>query len=279
MMPLFRFDSSFLSGRVVVCSESCWENFFREIEAIIHKNMSEAWSAKEKPAEYDGDEGRHVNEALIGAYLSYAQENPNYPHKELVERELKKVQERSKLHENVEITWYYNSEKYEESQNPYKPWFPQNQARREKHGFSREYERVPYEHDVVFKGDLEDEDSSEYLFKKLMFSHLCKQEELGGPSRDKALDAIVRKGNQVIHRELREMERERIEEEKKRRPWYVARAEDRGVCDWCNEKLKVHDGKTTYWRCPHGDGFLGTCHTIFCSKRCLYSHLHNVHDE
>lgn len=283
MMPLFKFDSNFLNERVVVCSEGCWRDFITQIEAIIHKNMSEALSAREKPAEYDGDEGRHVNEALIRAYLSYAQENPNYPHKELVERELKKARERSKLYENMEITWYYNSKKYEESKNPYKFWFPQNQARRAKRALSHQYKRVPYKSEaVVMGGDGDHEntpDSSVDLFTTLAVSRLHKQEELGGPSKDKALEVVARNVEKVILREKREIKRERIEEALKRRPWDKARAADRGVCDWCNEKLKVRDGKTTWWRCPREEGFLGSCHTIFCSERCRYEHIHNVHDE
>lgn len=287
MIRLFRFLSSFLRKDVIVCSIDCWWDLADHIEDIIHRNMSEAWNAEEKVPEYDGDEGRHVNEVLIPAYLSYAQENPNYPYKNRIERGFKKKREASELYARVDIIWFYDLGKMESwKKHPYEYVFPQYQDRRNKKpGKYRQYKGVRYKNQVdvfedrpLFKQELP-ADSSVGFFRRLMASRLRKQEEMGGPSFKAAFRLMDRNFLETRSREKREIEKERLEEYMKNRSWDLALAEDRGTCDWCNEELKWRDGVGSYWPCPHGEGFFGSCCKIFCSPRCLHAHLHNIHNE
>ena len=251
----------------------------------------------EKSSECD-DEGENVNKALICAYLLFAHYNPNYPYKKLVEkwleetdvenflRELEEGYETDDAHaladlqvfarstraaENLQIMWYYNSRKLGENDNPYTQlaWFPENQTRRKKHGLQYQYMGIPYDCETQVleqSPDSREPDSSADFFEMLAFSRWRKQEELGGPSYDDTLNRVARYAKSVHERERREMHEEKMAEERERerknRPWYEARAEDVGLCDWCNGPINLQ----RYYHSPDIPFLKGK---IFCSERCL----------
>jgi hypothetical protein len=260
----------------------------------------------EESSECD-EEGENVNKALIYAYLLFAHYNPNYPFRKLVEKWLEEADVENFLRvqreieegyesddaykfadlqvfaqcaraaENLQIMWYYNSREFGDSDNPYtqRAWFPENQTRRKKRGLPYQYMGTPYDCETRWlkhgPNDSRKPDSSVDFFEMLVFSRWRKQEELGGTSSDDAIDRVARYARSVREREAREMQEEKAaedrERERKNRPWYVARAEDVGLCDWCNGPIDMQ----RYYHEPDIPVIVGYLRgkKIFCSERCF----------
>jgi len=261
MMPLFKLESfcPHTKALVQVCSESCGENFSQEIKAIIGNNIREEMSAGEKPA----IGGAFLQRQLAQAYLIFAVGNPKYPPVE--RREHIESMMRSKgaeYHKPMQVEWFYNYESRNEiGVRSYKLVFPEQAVRAYVHGPNY---KVCY--DSENPGH---QDGSVHLFMDLLLFMEKKCEELGGPTADEAHGALVKHAEEVRARHAQE-ERERRERERlKNMTWYELRAK-RGICDWCNEELKVRGG-VSYCHCHFG------CQQVFCSVRCYAEHLEHVH--